>query len=398
MFKWLMLAIYLVLDIYILWRILYWLKIVVPLFKKKRTQAVIVGIYLSFASSIFWGAFLPRSDIQRLIHRIGNVWIAAFIYMLFFIFLADLFILVLKLINTKKELTVFKKMRYTYLIGVVVVSLSVLFTVYGTVHARKMYTTRYTVNVDKKVKGISNLKIVLVADLHIGYSIGESDMKKMTDRINAEKPDLILYGGDIFDNDFDAVKNPDKIAGILKNVKAKYGSYAVFGNHDVTETLVGGFSVASKHLAFRDKRMESFLKKADISVLLDDTITIGDGQIYLIGRLDREKAGDGTSDRMSIQNLTKDLDKDKVILLLEHEPANLDGIADCGVDVMLCGHTHAGQFFPLTIAQPFAWENPCGVLKVDNMYSVVTSGVGIYGPAVRVGTKSEVLSLNVKFK
>lgn len=397
MLKWLMLTVYLLLDIYVLWRIIYWFKIVLPLFKNKGIQGVFVGIYLCFASSIFWGAFLPKSAVQRAIHRFGNVWIATFIYMLFFIMLADLLVLVLKLINKKKTLPVFKRMRYTYLLGIAVTGLSVFFTVYGSIHARRIYTTKHTVEVNKEVKGMDELKIVLVADLHLGYSIGSRDMKRMVDKINAQNPDLVLYGGDIFDNDFDALNNPDRLVKILKNVKSKYGTYAVFGNHDVTETLVGGFSIASKHLAFRDSRMEEFLLDADITPLLDDVITIADEQIYLIGRLDREKAGDGTSDRMNIQNLTKDIDKDKVVLLLEHQPANLHDIADSGVDVMLSGHTHAGQFFPLTIAQPFAWENPCGVLKVEDMYSVVTSGVGVYGPAVRVGTDSEVLSLTVKF-
>ena len=72
-------------NIYVLWRIIYWFKIVLPLFKNKGIQGVFVGIYLFFASSIFWGAFLPKSAVQRAIHRFGNVWIATFIYMLFFI-------------------------------------------------------------------------------------------------------------------------------------------------------------------------------------------------------------------------------------------------------------------------------------------------------------------------
>ena len=172
----------------------------------------------------------------------------------------------------------------------------------------------------------------------------------------------------------------------------------MYGNHDVTETLIGGFSITSRTLAFRDERMNEFLEKCGFTVLTDDIVTLDNGNIYLIGRLDREKAGDGTSDRMSINKLMENVDKSKVIIDLEHEPANLDGIANSGVDIMLCGHTHAGQFFPLTIVQPLAWQNYHGYLKVGNMHNFVTSGVGLYGPNMRVFTDSEVMEINVNFK
>lgn len=88
----------------------------------------------------------------------------------------------------------------------------------------------------------------------------------------------------------------------------------------------------------------------------------------------------------------------KPVIVINHEPDKLHEAADMGVDVMLSGHTHAGQFFPLTIVQPFAWENYWGIKKIDNMYSVVTSGVGLYGPAMRVGTDSEVMSVEINFR
>ena len=66
-------------------------------------------------------------------------------------------------------------------------------------------------------------------------------MEKMVDRINALNPDVVIYAGDIFDNDYDALDDPERLVEIMRNVSAAYGSYAVFGNHDVTETLVEAF-------------------------------------------------------------------------------------------------------------------------------------------------------------
>ncbi len=397
MLKWLMLFVYIILSVYMLWRMIHWYKIVIPLFKHKRMQAVWIGLYCIFASTIFLGVFLPRSDIQVVIHRISNVWLGLFIYLLFFMIIGDIIVLILKVVDKKKNVPILRKLYGALIIGISIVAASIGFTVYGTIHARQMTTKSYNISIDKHVDGMDSLNVVLVADLHLGYSIGCDDMEKMVDRINALDPDVVVYAGDIFDNDYDALDNPERLEEIIRGVSAKYGSYAVFGNHDVTETLVGGFSTASSTKAFRDPRMETFLREAGIDVMLDDVITIADGKINLIGRLDGEKAGDGTSNRKPLSELVNECDTSKPVIVINHEPDKLHEVAAMGVDVMLSGHTHAGQFFPLTITQPLAWENYWGVKKIDNMYSVVTSGVGLYGPAVRVGTNSEVMSVRINF-
>lgn len=397
MLKWLMLIVYIILGIYMLWRMIHWFKIVIPLFKHKRIQALWIGLYCIFASTIFLGVFLPRSSIQVTIHRISNVWLGFFIYLLFFMIIGDIIVFVLKRMDKKKNIPILHKLYGAFIIGIAVTAASTGFSVYGTIHARQMTTRSYDIRVDKHVDDISSLNVVLVADLHLGYSICCSDMEKMVDRINALNPDVVIYAGDIFDNDYDALDDPERLVEIMRNVSAAYGSYAVFGNHDVTETLVGGFSTASRTKAFRDPRMETFLEQAGINIMLDEVTTIADGKINLIGRLDGEKAGDGTSNRKDLSELVKRCDMSKPVIVINHEPDKLHETAAMGVDVMLSGHTHAGQFFPLTIIQPLAWENYWGIKKIDNMYSVVTSGAGLYGPAMRVATDSEVMSVRINF-
>ncbi|MGN1132463.1 MAG: metallophosphoesterase, partial [Ruminococcus sp.] len=67
-------------------------------------------------------------------------------------------------------------------------------------------------------------------------------------------------------------------------------------------------------------------------------------------------------------------------------------------DLLLCGHTHDGQIFPGNLITKLSWENSCGYLKKGNMHNIVTSGVGVYGPYIRVGTHAEVVSIDVNFK
>ena len=92
------------------------------------------------------------------------------------------------------------------------------------------------------------------------------------------------------------------------------------------------------------------------------------------------------------------MDQDKPILVIDHEPSQLGELSEAGVDVDLCGHTHDGQMFPGNLVMDFLWENPCGYLKKGDMHNIVTSGVGLFGPNMRVGTKAEICPIKIRFE
>ena len=95
--------------------------------------------------------------------------------------------------------------------------------------------------------------------------------------------------------------------------------------------------------------------------------------------------------------LTASMDSAKPIIVIDHEPKELQELSDAGVDLDLSGHTHDGQMFPGNLTIKLMWENACGYLKKGNMHSIVTSGVGVFGPKMRVGTKNEVCNITVTF-
>ena len=101
--------------------------------------------------------------------------------------------------------------------------------------------------------------------------------------------------------------------------------------------------------------------------------------------------------RKTPAELVEGLDADKPILVLDHQPRELEALAEAGVDVDLCGHTHDGQMFPGNLTVRLFWENACGCLRVGSMHSIVTSGVGLFGPNMRVGTKAEICPITVHF-
>ena len=207
----------------------------------------------------------------------------------------------------------------------------------------------------------------------------------------------MVFAGDIFDNEYEAVQNPDRIAKTLAGIKSRYGSFGVFGNHDVTERLLGGFSVASQAKEMRDPRFDEFAKKAKIRIL-DDEVMLIDDAFYLVGRKDAQKPGDGTKNRIEPEVILSGLDKAKPIIVLEHQPKQLKELETSGADMQLCGHTHDGQMFPGNLTVKLMWENACGYLKKGNLHSIVTSGVGVWGPAMRVGTDCEICPITIHFQ
>lgn len=408
MFKWLMLGIYLILCGYVLWGFCRWTEQMKIKYRKKID--LLVGcIFAVCASSIFLGKFLPESGIQRWILRFGNYWLGYLIYLIFFLAVIDLVLIVWLIGSGKKkkeqseienevqvaEQLYKNRMVYGVLAAVVVLG-STGFSVYGSIHAKQIKTAEYELEVEKDAGDLKELNLILIADLHLGYSVGCPEMEKMVKTINAQNPDLVVLAGDIFDNSYEALDDPEGLAEIIRGIQTRYGVFAVYGNHDVEETLVAGFSVEPSKDARRDERMDAFMKNSGIQVLEDQTVLVDDS-FYLTGRLDGEKNGYGSSKRASLESLLQSVDLKKPVFVINHEPDELEEYAAEGVDVLLSGHTHAGQFFPLTIVQPFVWENHWGMKKVDSMYSLVTSGVGVYGPDLRVGTDSEIMSVKVRF-
>lgn len=391
----LLILVYGFLNFYLCRKVILWFS----KFKLKKTSIIIKTlitiVYLGCFLSVILGYALPNSTAQRIILKFSNYFTGMMFYMLIAAVISDLVILISVRV-LKKDKNFFYTKKYIFSVATITIILVGGLSIYGFIHATDIKTTKYDIVVKNKDIKEKKLKIALIADTHFGYSVGYKMADKMVNIINKENPDLVLIAGDVFDNSYDSMDNPDRIKKAFKSIKSKYGTYAVFGNHDVKEKLFAGFSISEGKKALRDNRMENMLKEAGIKILNDKVEKVED--FYIIGRKDYSKAGDGTNNRLSIDKLVKKVDTNKFVIVLEHEPKNLKEISKNKIDLHVAGHTHAGQFFPLTIGTEIIWENNYGYEKYNNMNSIVTSGIGVYGPNMRVGTDSEVVIINVRFK
>lgn len=383
---------YILINIYIVKWLIKWTETCSKIFKNKIIKYIVIITYIFFASSFITGFFLPYKKIKI----IGNYFLGVIQYIVLIVVLADLIRILLKKTKIVNEKILSSKITFI-ISGSICILLTILLSTYGVIHSKEIVYTDYNVNIDK-ITNIDNLKISLVSDIHLGYNTHLSHIKKMVDMINNSNSDLVLIAGDIFDNNYEAIGNDEDIINELKRIKSKYGVYAVYGNHDIDEKILAGFTFNwDKSEALIDPRMEEFLSKSNIKTLRDETILIDDS-FYLIGRLDYHKYGIKINERKTIEELIKDIDIDKPIIVLDHEPYELNELSNNNVDLDLSGHTHNGQMFPSNILIKVIWDNPYGLLKVGNMTSIVTSGIGVYGPNMRVLTTAEVVNINVNFK
>lgn len=387
--------VYLLVNIYILRWLMRWMGACHHHFKKKWVRTLIITMYMLVSFSLVIAFVCPPGKLQRILKFISNYWLGAMIYIVLVVIIVDVIRLILKR-SRRVDQAKLASRRTFVLNGTFCIILIFSVCLYGALNARHIRVTNYDVAIDKKAGELTSLNIVLAADLHLGYSVGTAQMKQMVQKINAQNPDLVVIAGDIFDNEYEALDDPEELVRILAGIQSTYGTYACYGNHDIQEPILAGFTFHSKGKKVSDPRMDELLAAANIRLLRDETVEIAD-VFYLHGRPDYERPGRGITKRMSAAEITSSLDPEKPIFVIDHEPRELSELADAGVDLDLCGHTHDGQLFPGNIVTKFFWENSCGYLKKGDMHNIVTSGVGVYGPNMRVATKSEICTIKVHF-
>ena len=389
-----LLPFYLGVSSYMMFRFFYWMKHCNHRFNWLRFKVPFAVVYLFMALSPVIAFLLPKSAVAIVIRRISTYWIGIMLYSLLYVVLFDLLRLIAK--HTKLKNTLLFSRGSVISIGSVVVACAVATCLYGIFNARNIKVNEYSVTVNKSCGSDKHLKAVLVADLHMGYAIGVDHITNMVEKINQQDADIVIIAGDIFDNSYDGMDDPEGIKAQLKSIKSKYGVYAVYGNHDIDEKILMGFTFDWGGKQLHSEKMTNFMKECNIKLINDESVLIND-EFYLVGRRDTDKPGTEDGTRAEISELTKDLDKTKPIFVLSHEPDELQKTADAGADIDFSGHTHDGQLFPGKLTIGLFWENPCGMIKKDNMYSIVTSGVGVYGTFMRVGTDAEICSVDIDF-
>lgn len=196
--------------------------------------------------------------------------------------------------------------------------------------------------------------------------------------MNAMQPDVILLAGDVLDDSIEPfIRN--SMSEQIKQLKARYGVYAVLGNHE----YYGG-SI---------KEYTDLMSSIGIKVLQDEVEEVAG--TYIVGRKDKTAEAMEAGGRQSVSSLLEGLDLTRPVIMMDHQPTGFDVAAQAGVDVLLSGHTHRGQIAPNHWITKRLFELDWGYLRKDNLHVVVSSGYGTWGPPIRLASRSEIIKLEV---
>ncbi|MBN1542933.1 metallophosphoesterase [candidate division KSB1 bacterium] len=224
------------------------------------------------------------------------------------------------------------------------------------------------------------LHLVVATDLHIDESVSPKRVQKWVSLINRQKADAVLLVGDILDG-HQPHRLDSRFAESLRQLQSRTGVFAVPGNH---EYYVGIDSALA------------FFRSAGITALRDTAVVI-DEAFVLAGRDDRTRSSFGQA-RKRISELLKNIDPALPIIVLDHQPFDLNEIVTAQVDLQVSGHTHHGQLVPFNWITGQMYEKSWGLLKKNATFIYVSSGLGTWGPPMRLGNRPEIVSIRVNPK
>ena len=278
----------------------------------------------------------------------------------------------------KKKVT-----KYDY-IGVLAMGITVVYLLCGAYLAYHVWSKEYTLTTDKPV---GDLRIVQFADSHVGTTFDGEGFAEHVEAMQSENPDIVVITGDYVDDD---TTKEDMIAACkaLGTLQTTYGVYYAFGNHDK------GY-YGPEYRGYSGEELIAELEKNNVKVLQDETVLLDD-RFYLIGRQDRSEEQMGSS-RASMEELVSGLDADKYSIVLDHQPHDYDAQAASGVDLVLSGHTHGGQLFPVNYMGEWTGENDktYGLETREKTNFIVTSGISDWAIKFKTGCKSEYVVIDV---
>jgi hypothetical protein len=250
---------------------------------------------------------------------------------------------------------------------------------YGYLHYKDKKRVEIELTTDKPLA--HDYRMVMLSDLHLGYHNRRAELSRWIDLIRAEKPDFIVIAGDIIDKSVRPLIEEDMAAEFRR---LDCPIYACLGNHDY-------FSGTSK--------ARQFYRDANIRLLSDKAVTI-DSCITIIGRDDRMNWH-----RKSLNDLMTASDSlsgkgqgEAYLILLDHQPYQLEQTEQAGIDFQLSGHTHRGQLWPISWITDALYECSWGSYQRGNTHYYVSSGIGIWGGKFRIGTQSEYIVATIKKK
>jgi predicted MPP superfamily phosphohydrolase len=348
----------------------HWIKIVyIPVFILLALSYITARILQSYQHNTLSDFFL----------LIGSFWLAALLYFFLICNGIDLLRSIHHFVNIYPLYITFnyEKSKIIFFFASIVFVASLL--IYGFINARNPVLNKIDLNINKEYSKLNSINAVVVSDIHLGPLSCGKWFDDVVTRINFLNPDVIILAGDVIDEDLKPVIERN-LGEHLLNLKAKYGVFAVTGNHE----YIGGVEPAVKYLT-----------EHGITVIRDTSVLVNN-QFYLIGREDKDIERFSGKKRKPLEELMKDVDIKYPVIVINHQPTNLGELDGKGIDLSISGHTHHGQIFPNNLITKMTYEVSRGLINKSGTWVFVSTGLGTWGPPIRIGNKPEIVNFIIK--
>ena len=256
--------------------------------------------------------------------------------------------------------------------ALVMIGLIVIISLYGIYEARQICVEPVRIETDKLPEGTDMLKIAQISDIHLGLIIREGFLKKIVEKIESIKPDILVCTGDYVDS---SLRNMNYLTEYINKIDIRYGKYAVTGNHE-------SFARLDHALAF--------FKKSGFTVLRGETTTLGN--IINIAGVDDSRSREmaGGTDHTRVLDALPEKDNGLFTVLLKHRP-DIKAESLGRFDLQLSGHTHKGQIFPFYFIVKYPFPLIAGLYKLGKgSLLYVNRGTGTWGPPMRILAPPEI--------
>jgi predicted MPP superfamily phosphohydrolase len=331
-------------------------------------------IFIVLASAFVLGKVLEyrhTNIMADILNVTGGFWMAFMLYGFLIWLTADILILLQSPFHLI-PVSMMPGLRLWLFAGIT--GITIVLICIGFITAVSPVTKRYDIQIDKRFGNDGDtMRIVAVSDIHLGSVIRKRSMRHLSQMISNENPDLVLFLGDLIDGSIGPVLRGDLLS-YLSLPSLSEGCYAITGNHEYMGDI---------------QKSVPYIESKGIRVLKDEVVTLSNG-IQIVGRLDRSAMQAFGNGRASLDSLLSMTDPAMPVILLDHQPYELSKLAGTAVDLQLSGHTHGGQIWPLTIITSKMYELDHGCRMFGNTHVIVSSGFGIWGPRMRIGTRPEI--------
>jgi predicted MPP superfamily phosphohydrolase len=315
----------------------------------------------------------PGKGWTEIVMLAGYYALPLLLYLVMAVALADLALGALRLTGLLSREAA-KSARFRKLRLIAVMAIPALVTGLGIVNYNVLRVKEYRVEVPRKSSKAGEMTIVFMADLHLRASTPGRVLESLVRKVNAQKADIVLVGGDILEGDR---RDEDfgRYERLFRRMESKFGVYAVPGNHEGYRRVDPGF-----------------FERSGVRLLEDVSEEIAES-FLLVGRKDSRSRS-----RRSVADILGGASRNLPVILLVHRPTFFGEAVRAGVDIQLSGHTHHGQLFPANFMTSRQYPLSWGHIRRGQTHLFVTSGVQGWGPPVRTAGRSEIVVLKVDFR